>query len=331
MQTYGKRAFEAIHRATSCTNLVEVREDGVWPAPELKEDDKPGDKPDSWIWNYAVEMEGPDAPDPLEIPSLPFPFTAYQLAAFMLGGIGVIYCDDPTNWAHEPDEESLRFGILGTKSIEVFKAAYLANHNAELKVKKLNKATQLLAQETAERYQAALDGGYESERVLEDGITQDEYCARVEQVRQSASDLKGQMTKAKDQADQELDHWRREMVRQLFRAELAASVVAAPVPVMVPVAELGAALGTLDATVVVPASELPDPERRLIALRELGGAAKWTRGRDGIQAWRIKGIQSLVAQEKAQGRKRSDEKTIRDDLRDAAEAESIEKRSYWNK
>ncbi len=80
-----------------------------------------------------------------------------------------------------------------------------------------------------------------------------------------------------------------------------------------------------------PVVEVPDPERRLAALRALGGSAKWRRNRVGIQAWRFTGIQKLVTQEKADGRKRSDEKTIRDDLREAAETESVEKRNAWNR
>ena len=71
---------------------------------------------------------------------------------------------------------------------------------------------------------------------------------------------------------------------------------------------------------------MADPERRLIALRELGGTAKWKR-RGGVQAWQFTGITELVQQEKAQGRKRHDEKTIREDLREAAEAESMAKRN----
>ena len=83
--------------------------------------------------------------------------------------------------------------------------------------------------------------------------------------------------------------------------------------------------------VPVPVVEVPDPERRLAALRALGGSDKWKRGRDGVQAWQFTGIQKLVAQEKADRRKRSDEKTIRDDLREAAETERMEKRNPWNK
>ena len=79
-----------------------------------------------------------------------------------------------------------------------------------------------------------------------------------------------------------------------------------------------------------PVVEVPDPERRLAALRALGGSAKWKRGR-GVQVWQFTGIQKLVAQEKTDGRKRIDEKTIRADLREAAEAENMEKRNGQNK
>ncbi len=64
-----------------------------------------------------------------------------------------------------------------------------------------------------------------------------------------------------------------------------------------------------------------DPERRLDDLRKLGGDMNWRKMR-----WRIKGIKKLVALEKANGRSRSDEKTVRLDLKEAAEAESLAKK-----
>jgi hypothetical protein len=66
---------------------------------------------------------------------------------------------------------------------------------------------------------------------------------------------------------------------------------------------------------VKPASDaMPDPERRLALLRALGGDAKYSRG-----DWTFKGISALVASEK--GRKRSTEKTIREDLKEAVQNE----------
>lgn len=70
------------------------------------------------------------------------------------------------------------------------------------------------------------------------------------------------------------------------------------------------------------ADATPDPERRLARLRALGGGATYKRS-----AWKITGISVLVASEKSEGRKRSDEKTIRGDLKEAAENEREAKRA----
>ena len=66
----------------------------------------------------------------------------------------------------------------------------------------------------------------------------------------------------------------------------------------------------------------PDPERRLARLRALGGDAIYRRGE-----WKITGISALVGSEKGEGRKRCDEKTIRADLKEAAESEREAKRA----
>ena len=65
----------------------------------------------------------------------------------------------------------------------------------------------------------------------------------------------------------------------------------------------------------------PAPERRLARLRELGGNAKYSR-----YVWQFTGIKKLVESEKSEGRNRNDEKTIRADLREAAQAEHDAKR-----
>ena len=91
------------------------------------------------------------------------------------------------------------------------------------------------------------------------------------------------------------------------------------------VAEMEPATVDGTATVTAPAvvtstpagaDQTRDPERRLALLRELGGSAKYVRYR-----WKFSGITALVKREKADGRKRRDEKTIRSDLKEAAQAE----------
>lgn len=65
-----------------------------------------------------------------------------------------------------------------------------------------------------------------------------------------------------------------------------------------------------------------EPQRRLAALRALGGDVTRS-GRD----WSITGIAALEAKERAEGYGRSSQKTIRADLKKAAEDESNAKRA----
>jgi hypothetical protein len=44
-------------------------------------------------WHPAMEIDAPGSPDPLSEPSLPFPFTSRQLAAFALSGMGRFVAD----------------------------------------------------------------------------------------------------------------------------------------------------------------------------------------------------------------------------------------------
>ena len=66
----------------------------------------------------------------------------------------------------------------------------------------------------------------------------------------------------------------------------------------------------------------PDPERRLARLRALGGDATFKHGK-----WRFAGIVALEASEQKEGRPRNSQKTIREDLQEAAESERVAKRA----
>lgn len=76
------------------------------------------------------------------------------------------------------------------------------------------------------------------------------------------------------------------------------------------------------ATLALVSDSTPDPERRLSLLRSLGGTAKYSRSE-----WKFTGIKALVDSEKSDGRKRCDEKTIRADLKEAAQNERDAKRA----
>jgi hypothetical protein len=64
-------------------------------------------------------------------------------------------------------------------------------------------------------------------------------------------------------------------------------------------------------------AQAPDPQRRLAALRALGGDVKWRRGK-----WSVTHIVKLENKERDESRPRASQKTIRADLLEAAEAEA---------
>ena len=72
----------------------------------------------------------------------------------------------------------------------------------------------------------------------------------------------------------------------------------------------------LDYRWTAPRTGLPAPERRLARLRALGGNSKYRNGE-----WHFTGIIKLVQHEKQEGKSRSDEKTIRADLKLASQSE----------
>ncbi|PZP34391.1 MAG: hypothetical protein DI603_05390 [Roseateles depolymerans] len=90
-----------------------------------------------------------------------------------------------------------------------------------------------------------------------------------------------------------------------------------------PPTALSAAQPSLASAERITESSAPesDETRRLRLLRELGGDIRWLRGK-----WDIKGIQALERRERAERRSRTSQKTIREDLKAAAESERNAKR-----
>jgi len=288
--TYSKETAEAILEVGNREAYMEFKPDGVWTTEEQS----------GYEWTPACELDGPNAPDPLTTPSLPFPFTANELAAFMLDGIGWFTVDALGGWDEGPAPVVMAsMGIRGTKAREAVESAYEAYRDAETVVGRFDGKAHAHVQRLDADYEEARLDSLEEHGVGEAGITEAKRDERVKLAYAAIADKLASLTAARKDADAALGAWRKSMVRQLLQ----------------PQADLA------------PMEAMPDPERRLIALRELGGATHWKRGRSGTQAWQINGIKNLVAQEKANRRKRSDEKTIRGDLREAAEAESMAKRA----
>jgi len=93
-EVYGREVAKFICELLVCRKVpnppvipdeLEIRDDGVYVKNVYLASD-PAEQ--AFTWTPACEMDWPGAPDPLTAPSLPIPFTAKHLAAFMLDAVG---------------------------------------------------------------------------------------------------------------------------------------------------------------------------------------------------------------------------------------------------
>lgn len=251
---------------------LRIKKRGVMPA--IKRDLLLQTETEGLRWRPARQLQLlPGAPEVKGTPMLPNPFTARELAAFMLEGAGALVADFYGEWDDGPDPESLRAIDPDSKARRAVTEAFTAYRLAIEKV-----------------------GKYDMDALARRDAAHTAYW-------KSSNDKA--LLKAFEDAEAEWDAayqaWLTKMVRCLLEPQAAA-----PAPV--------AGIATNNAT--------PDPERRLARLRALGGDAIYRRGE-----WKITGISALVGSEKGEGRKRCDEKTIRADLKEAAESEREAKRA----
>ena len=251
---------------------LRIKKRGVMPA--IKRDLLLQTETEGLRWRPARQLQLlPGAPEVKGTPMLPNPFTARELAAFMLEGAGALVADFYGEWDDGPDPESLRAIDPDSKARRAVTEAFTAYRLAIEKV-----------------------GKYDMDALARRDAAHTAYW-------KSSNDKA--LLKAFEDAEAEWDAayqaWLTKMVRCLLEPQAAA-----PAPV--------AGIATNNAT--------PDPERRLARLRALGGDAIYRRGE-----WKITGISALVASEKGEGRKRCDEKTIRADLKEAAESEREARRA----
>ena len=130
MQRYDKEDAAAILGPCN-RRMADIRDDGVWPSAAFVE----GNAHDQLRWNYASELNWPGSPNPLSAPSLPIPFSANELAAFMLDGIGATIPATYLHWNQGLDEDMLeRMGINAMRPREALWAAYSLLRDAEVVV-----------------------------------------------------------------------------------------------------------------------------------------------------------------------------------------------------
>ena len=237
--------------------FLRITDEGVFYDDCLQEG---GEALKSLRWKPVHELAGPNKP-PSSGPALPFPFTAKELAAFMLWGywasdfqntFGLLDCG-PNEFVLNGDHED------AADAYEALRQAYVIYRDALHVVGELDYQERQRAYDLRAQFSDAYDQALEREKVMErvitgcrkdgspeygDFIQRDEYLLRLARAKESVASQKAQALQAEEQADAKERAWRKSMTRQLLQTQ-ATTPSTAPEPQATPVATVGASDGVV--------------------------------------------------------------------------------------
>lgn len=103
--------------------------DGFWP-------DRTADFP--YNWSPLCDRDGEVRQNPMDHPALPFPFTAHQLAAFLMDGHGAVWVERLGGWDGDPglslvrdDVQDSELDMYGVEVVRAVHRAWAAYHEAK--------------------------------------------------------------------------------------------------------------------------------------------------------------------------------------------------------
>lgn len=166
-------------------------------------------------WNPACDTE--DDTDPEAAPLLPVPFTAKELAAFLLYGVGN-YIQERLGRIGQLDEDQLSKlgGVRKKLPRQALRAAYVEAERAQQIVGLPDIEAQELAYSLAEQLDEAEREENHSQGVFARDISPEEASRRRALVVESLADLRKRTQIAKSEAAAKAAQWRGAMVRQLL-------------------------------------------------------------------------------------------------------------------
>jgi hypothetical protein len=211
---------------------VEFKPDGV----HLCGDTRQYDPTQVLSWKYVCELDDSDSPNPLTAPCLPFPFTANQLAAFMLDGVGAAIASNYGNWEIGPDQGMLdSMDVLAREPKRAIAEAYASYAAALVTAGDYPIELQRRADRIRKIYNYRNLKANARERVFVHGIDRDETNARRARAVASNAELEKLYDLATKAYQAASAAWRKAMVIELLQPApaqtLAPEVAAAPVHV----------------------------------------------------------------------------------------------------
>lgn len=217
-------------------------DDGIRVKPGVEEND-----PTQVLsWTPACEMEGwPDSPEASTYPALPYPFTAKELAAFLLAGAGSMVAEYYGDFSDGPDEDNLQaLGIKAGHARDALRQAYTEIRRAIAEVGEVDQQLQQKAHALRHQFNEAnleanrREGLWEVKKVEKFWVpvfSEDERRVRRERARQSVEELKEEMDSVGRDADSALKRWNAAMVKALlYPAPELTDAAAPPEAVLMP-------------------------------------------------------------------------------------------------
>lgn len=128
------------HDALGREHFFKIGNDGVWPVKPFASDCPEFDMFD---WKPSTDLDDKDEerPNPASAPGLPIPFTANELAAFMIYGVGSYITDAFGGWDDGPDERMLEcMGINADWPRSAIRGAFNAYRTAKIVVGQCDEA-----------------------------------------------------------------------------------------------------------------------------------------------------------------------------------------------
>lgn len=195
----------------------ELRDDGAWLRSNADSD--------SLNWTPSCDLdEGPTSPDPLTTPALPFPFTARQLAAFMLDGWGWHLAQQFAGEDGQPDLDRVQ-ALLGSVRDAKPRRAIVEAFGVLAQAREQVGVPDIALAQAEQAAVAALDGATKEANRLhnwrERGISERERNARVRKRNKMTAAAKAALRRARQAREQDERAWRKAMVRWLLNAETA--------------------------------------------------------------------------------------------------------------
>jgi hypothetical protein len=190
---------------------------GVWP--KVHRDLSMQAETDLLRWRPARLLQGePGAPEAADTPMLPFPFTAVELAAFMLAGVGALVADFYGDWNDGPDPDKLKAMDPDSRARTAIVQAFKAYRDAQRIVGDQPLVRQGDVDRLRKAYREANQKANAREGVADAIPGTDDSKSRRSRAEASTAELKSKLDAATAQAQAESEAWLKAMVQQLLQA-----------------------------------------------------------------------------------------------------------------